>query len=280
LIDEMADDATGGRLPCVFVNHGGGPLPLIGQQPEVADLMSSYPKSLKQAPTKILVVSAHWETERPIVSSGSRHSLLFDYNGFPPETYHLSYEAPGDPELAQRVQELLTEAGSGCDADDERGWDHGVFVPLMLMFPEANIPVVSLSVLASQSADEQMKIGEALQPLRDEGVLIVGSGMSFHNFKHFYQKGPEIKVGLDHSVVWDKWLQDVMTDDDIDADTRRARLTAWDEAPSAREAHPVGAAEHLMPLFAVVGAGGAGQARRIGWAYSPSEFAISGFDFN
>jgi len=155
-----------------------------------------------------------------------------------------------------------------------------VFVPLMLMFPEADIPVVAMSVLASQNADEQMKIGEALQPLRDEGVLIVGSGMSFHNFRHFFRRGPGRNPGWDHSVAWDNWLQDKLTDEDMDAETRRAQLTAWDESPSGREAHPVGGAEHLMPLFAVIGAGGVRKGRRIGLARTPpNTFAFSGFEF-
>ena len=227
----------------VYINHGGGPLPLLGKQPGIAEFLGSYAGTLPRKPTAILVVTAHWETGSQLkVSGGKALSLYFDYGGFPKATKHIfggsyigginkycvsiktlalsllmsktfhiirvsfsifpvsdqesyeyTYPAPGSPELANRIISLLAEKGLRCTADASRGWDHGVFVPLMLMFPEASVPVVSMSLYSSQDASQHMEAGEALQGLRDEGVLIVGSGASFHNFGYFF-------------VSWCNWL--------------------------------------------------------------------------
>lgn len=248
-------------MPCVYINHGGGPMPLLGSQPDLAAFLASYVSTLPAVPTSVLVVTAHWETARPAVTSGASHPLLFDYGGFPKQCYEYEYPAPGSPALASRVQELLAARGLPCDAEARRGWDHGVFVPLMLMLPEARVPVVALSVLASQDAAGQIAVGEALQPLRDEGVLIVGSGASFHNFKYFFAEGATRRQGEAHSAAFDSWLRETVAAPGAN-ETRRERLANWACAPSARESHPPGAAEHLMPLFAVFGAGGAGPAGR------------------
>ena len=205
----------------VYINHGGGPLPLLGNQPGIAKFLGSYASTLPCKPTAILVVTAHWETGSQLkVSGGKTHSLYFDYGGFPKalsrlggasvepsahimswdffhwvvssrfqpfqESYEYTFPAPGSPELSARTISLLAEKGLKCTADSSRGWDHGVFVPLMLMFPDASVPVVSISLYSSQDAAQHMKAGEALQRLRDEGVLIVGSGASFHNFGYFF----------------------------------------------------------------------------------------------
>lgn len=274
------------RMPCVFINHGGGPMPLMGRQPELAKFLSSYATTLPETPSAILIVTAHWETPRPAVTSAASHKLLFDYGGFPSETYKYQYPAPGEPALAQRVQQLLAAQGLPCDMDRARGWDHGVFVPLMLMFPDARIPVVALSVFDSQDAAAQIDVGRALQPLRDEGVLIVGSGASFHNFKYFFGKGAVRTAGEAHAAAFDRWLQQTIVGEEFEEEERRTRLGAWAEAPSALECHPPGAAEHLMPLFAIFGAAGSdSKGCVIGKQFEPAPaggvpLAVSQFEFS
>ena len=150
------------------------------------------------------------------------------------------------------MSELLAAAGIGCERDTTRGWDHGVFVPLMLLFPAADVPLVQLSVLRSQDAASHLAYGAALAPLRDEGVLLLGSGVSFHNMRLFFG---DAAAGRRHSASWDAWLRHAMTAP-MDAEARTELLSKWaDRAPAAREAHPPRAAEHLMPALVVAGAG-------------------------
>lgn len=229
---------------------------MLGQQPEVANFLSKYAATLPRQPSAIIVVTAHWEQRATTVSTAASPSLLFDYGGFPAESYRYKYPAPGSPQLAAQVKELLKKGGHHVAEDSSRGWDHGVFVPMMLMFPEANIPIVALSLLASQDGATEIAIGEALRPLRDQGVLIVGSGASFHNFKYFFARdAASEKAGFEHSRNFDRWLREAVAGSGTYS-SRRAMLTQWEQAPGAREAHPKGQAEHLMPLFVVFGAGG------------------------
>ena len=157
-------------MPSIYVNHGGGPLPLLGSQPLVAEFLGSYASTIDQ-PKAILVVTAHWIADTVSVTSGAAHPLMFDYGGFPPETYKYQYNAPGSPELADSVCNLLAASNIPCKKDPKRGWDHGTFVPLMLMYPAADIPVVAMSLHASLDPETHIKLGEALQPLRDDGKL-------------------------------------------------------------------------------------------------------------
>ncbi|CAJ1418659.1 unnamed protein product [Effrenium voratum] len=204
----------------VYINHGGGPLPLLQKQPSISKFLGSYAASLPR-PSAVLVVTAHWETDALKVSAGKSHSLYFDYGGFPKETYEYTYPAPGSPELANRIIALLANKGLECSADATRGWDHGVFVPMMLMFPDASIPIVSLSLYSSQDAAAHITAGEALQPLRDEGVLIVGSGASFHNFKHMFGRDDASqKAGQRHAKLFDTWLVDSV-DSELSPEERR-----------------------------------------------------------
>jgi aromatic ring-opening dioxygenase catalytic subunit (LigB family) len=252
----------------------------MGKQADIAAWLGSYASTLPRQPTAILIVTAHWEARQTTVSAADSHGLLFDYGGFPPETYKYQYPAPGSPGLAERVHGLLAGANQRCGLDTKRGWDHGVFVPLMLMFPEARIPVVQLSVLQSQSAAAHIAVGEALQPLRDEGVLIIGSGASFHNFGYMFSKGKERERGIAHAAAWDAWLKETVAIADIGERERCTRLASWESAPSAREAHPQGAAEHLVPLFTVFGAAGAGPAGRIVGERQGADFRSSQFEFS
>jgi aromatic ring-opening dioxygenase catalytic subunit (LigB family) len=179
--------------------------------------------------------------------TAARPPLLFDYYGFPPETYQLTWPAPGAPALAARVQELLRTAGIASAADAQRGFDHGTFVPLKLVYPDADVPTVQLSLKAGLDPAEHLALGRALAPLRDEGVFIVGSGMSYHNMRGF--RDPRLRADAE---TFDAWLREAATSA---PDARDAKLTAWAQAPSARAAHP--REEHLVPLMVIAGAAGA-----------------------
>lgn len=248
-----APGSPAGRMPVVFLPHGGGPWPFVdvgfGDKAEL-DGLAAYLRSIKDVPRvkprAILAVSAHWEEPVFTVMSGERPPLLFDYYGFPPESYKLTWPAPGDPVLAARVRVLLEKAGFATAENRERGFDHGTFVPLKLTYPEAEIPVVQLSLRRGLDPAEHIAMGRALAPLRDEGVLIVGSGMSYHNLRAF---GPQ---GRGPSEAFDKWLNEAAT---AEPEERTARLSKWSQAPSARQVHP--REEHLIPLMVVAGAAGA-----------------------
>jgi aromatic ring-opening dioxygenase catalytic subunit (LigB family) len=196
-------------------------------------------------PRAIVVVSAHWETPVVAVTSSSAPPLIFDYYGFPPHTYELSYPAPGDPALAAALCSRLVEAGIDAVEDPARGFDHGVFIPFKLIYPDADIPIVQLSLHASLDPAMHLAIGRALAPLRDEGVLIVGSGMSYHNMSGFMRGDGEIAA----SDRFDRWLQDVCVQS---GDARAKALAEWVSAPAARDVHP--REEHLLPLMVAAGA--------------------------
>jgi aromatic ring-opening dioxygenase catalytic subunit (LigB family) len=266
------------RLPTLFIPHGGGPCFFMEpppNDPHAWDAMAAYLRgiaaSLPAKPRAILVISAHWETPRPTVMTAARPSMLFDYYGFPEHTYKLDYPAPGSPELAARVRALLAGAGIASDEDSARGYDHGVFVPFLLMFPEADVPVVQLSLRADLDPAVHLAIGQALAPLRDEGVLIVGSGMSYHNLRRFWSTDA---TDVEAARAFDAWLAETL--EAGDAGNREANLAAWENAPGARTAHP--RSEHLLPLMIAAGAGAADAGHR---TYSDRVFgkAVSGFQF-
>ena len=204
-------------------------------------------EAMIERPRAILAVSGHWEAPRFTVNAGAAPDLLYDYYGFPEHTYRLSYSAPGDPALAVRVRGLVEAAGLPGAIDGSRGFDHGVFVPFLLVDPQATIPVVQLSLLQGLDPERHIALGRALASLRDEGVLIVGSGMSYHNLRGF---GPAFATP---SRRFDDWLTAAVTDPD--AGRRDAALAGWERAPNARTCHP--REEHLLPLMVVAGAGGA-----------------------
>jgi aromatic ring-opening dioxygenase catalytic subunit (LigB family) len=241
-------------MPTVFVPHGGGPWPFIKKgigSPAELDQLATYLRSLRALPATppraLLVVSAHWEEEVPTVMTGARPPLLFDYYGFPPESYEITWPAPGDPELAAQVRALLEGAGFRTAADGARGFDHGTFVPLKLTYPDADIPTVQLSLARGLDPAEHLAMGRALAPLREQGVFIIGSGMTFHNLRAFGD--PRSRPV---SEAFDAWLRDAATRAPAERD---AALTAWADAPAARQAHP--REEHLIPLMVVAGAAGA-----------------------
>jgi aromatic ring-opening dioxygenase catalytic subunit (LigB family) len=243
----MGETAAPARMPTTYITHGGGPCFFMDWDPpdawdELRAALESIVPSLPERPRAILVVTAHWEEDDDAVASGERPGLIYDYGGFPPHTYELTYEAPGDPALAARVGDLLAEAGIAHRLDPDHGWDHGVFIPLKVMHPEADIPVVAMSLRADLDPAFHLDLGRALAPLRDEGVLVVGSGSSFHHFGNF---------GTHHGDVFDRWLNEVVAQPEAD---RHDALARWEQAPSARMAH--GREEHLLPLMVAVGAAG------------------------
>lgn len=243
------------RLPVWFIPHGGGPCffmdPPVGA-PNAWTRMEAYLrgllKGLKERPRAILIVSGHWLEPRATFGAAKAPPLIYDYQGFPRHTYELKFPAPGDPALARRARELLEKAGISAGEDAERGYDHGVFIPLLLVEPHADIPVVQLSLENSLDPARHLAIGRALEPLREEGVLIVGSGMSFHNLQNFYRADPRV---LQLAEKFDAFLTDAVAQDE---EARARALTKWEAAPGARVSQPH--EDHLLPLMVAAGAAG------------------------
>lgn len=266
------------RWPTLFIAHGGGPWPFMPASPDPAaswnglrTYLTGLAAALGEKPKAVLVISGHWEESRPTVNTGSHPGMLFDYYGFPADTYRLSYPAPGSPELAGRVRELLEHAGIATAEDSARGYDHGVFIPFMLIYPRGDVPLVQLSLQRELDPKAHLALGRALAPLRDEGVLIVGSGMSFHNLRALFSPDPRVGVAAE---AFDTWLTAAVEEKDPQA--RDAKLAAWACAPAALAAHP--RSEHLVPLFVAAGAAGTDLGRRtfhdhiFGKAYSGFQF--------
>ena len=248
------------RQPAVFLNHGAGPCfwmdwpaPLgPGAFRRLDEYLGGLMARLPERPRAALVISAHWEEALPTVSGAEAPPMLFDYYGFPEQTYRLRFPAAGSPELARRVRGLLGEAGIDCRENGERGFDHGVFVPFLRITPEADLPIVMLSLRHDLDPARHLAIGAALAPLRGEGVLIVGSGQSYHNLARFTDGDGRT------AEAFDAWLNAATTASD--PLVRNQRLAAWTAAPCARDAHP--REEHLMPLMVVAGAAGTDVGRR------------------
>lgn len=255
-------------MPVVFVPHGGGPMPLLGDanHRELTHFMQSLAADLPR-PQAIVVITAHWEDEVVSITHSGSPGMMYDYYGFPPESYEFSYPAPGNPALAKHIQQLLEGKNIDARLDNQRAYDHGTFVPLMLMYPAADIPVVQLSLLASLDPAAHIAIGKALAPLREQGVLIVGSGMSFHNMRAFFSGYPAVKG---KSETFDNWLTETLTASNLSNQEREQRLRAWVIAPQARFCHP--REEHLIPLLVCWGAASQG--------LSTAEQNFSGLLFN
>lgn len=242
------------RLPTLYIPHGGGPCffmdPLPGFPPALWDGMAAFlrgiPASIGARPQAVLVISAHWECAEPTVLAAEKYALLYDYYGFPEHTYRLTYPASGSPAVGARVQALLAQAGIATHAAHERGLDHGVFIPFKLIYPDADIPIVQLSLRHDLDPAAHFAIGRALVPLRDEGVLIVGSGLSYHNLRDFF--APDAAANQ-ASAQFDAWLGNAIGTEPAG---REHLLTHWQAAPGARACHP--RSEHLLPLMVVAGA--------------------------
>ncbi|MEQ8664200.1 MAG: class III extradiol ring-cleavage dioxygenase [Rhodospirillales bacterium] len=243
----MAADVSGDIF---FVPHGGGPLPLMGDPGHagVTAMMRGIGPALADC-TAAIVVTAHWEAPQVSFSGGAHPDLVFDYYGFPPETYDYTYPAPGAPDLARTVAAHLADAGIDSDLDAERGYDHGTFVPMMLMRPDADLPILQMSLLASLDPAGHIAVGKALAPVLDAGVALIGSGLSFHNLRALL-RGESVPEGDD--VAFDDWLNETLSGPDLDGATREQRMTDWEAAPGARSCHP--REEHLLPLHVCFGA--------------------------
>ncbi|KAH8651311.1 Extradiol ring-cleavage dioxygenase, class III enzyme, subunit B [Xylariales sp. PMI_506] len=253
------------RGAAICVSHGGGPMPVLGD-PNHKDIVQSLttrvPKILRlgtpEAPRAIIVVTAHWSTSQPTISSGSRHSLYYDYGGFPPESYKLKYDAPGSPEVAEEVRVALANAGFDPVMDSKRGWDHGVFIPFLLINPAADIPIVQLSVLRSEDPREHLRLGQALSALRDTNVAIVGSGFaSFHNLRlmmpMLYGQGSGGK--FQNTVkAWNAKVTEAVSHPKLE--DRGAALDKWRDIPNSYDMHPPHGAEHFLPLIVTAGSAG------------------------
>jgi aromatic ring-opening dioxygenase catalytic subunit (LigB family) len=247
------------RMPVAFISHGAGPWPLLDvgfPQDERASLLRHLREVARLSaspPTALLVISAHWEEAVPTVMSSPTPPILYDYGGFSPEAYAITWPAPGDPALASRVRDLLAGAGFATAEDPERGYDHGTFVSMKVAFPDAQIPVVQLSLIKGLDASEHLKMGRALAPLRDRGVLVIGTGNTFHNLQVFGAAMRGSAPGAQQrAAAFDDWLQDAVT---AEPAVRDDKLRGWEMAPFARFVQP--REEHLVPLMVAAGAAGA-----------------------
>ncbi|MBV0933340.1 DODA-type extradiol aromatic ring-opening family dioxygenase [Marinobacterium weihaiense] len=261
--------------PTLFIPHGAGPCFFMDWPPAGTwDAMEAYLRgiaaTLPERPRALLVVTSHWQDAAFRVSTAAQPELVFDYYGFPAHTYELSYPAPGEPVLAQQVVERLQAAGLDAVADAERGFDHGTFIPLMLMFPDAEIPVVQMSLRRDLDPAAHLQAGAALAALREQGVLIIGSGMSFHN----------MRAGGDPRFVpiaedFDNWLNAAVG---AEPEQCRVALKTWEQAPHARLCHPPRAEEHLLPLMVAAGAAGQDRGRQT-YRERINGITLSGYQF-
>ncbi|BAK65012.1 extradiol dioxygenase [Sphingobium sp. SYK-6] len=266
----MTNDKTTPQ-PSLYIPHGGGPCFFMpdprGIWREMENYLRDMTTRLPRRPQAILLISAHWETTGFALTGAERPGLIYDYYGFPPETYEIAYPVPGAPWLAQRAADLLRAAGLEATIDPDRGLDHGVFIPMKVAFPEADIPLVEMSLDASLDPALHIRAGEAIAALREENVLVIGSGMSFHNLRAYGDPR-----ALEPSTLFDQWLTQAAL---APADARAERLIHWKDAPYARASHP--RAEHLLPLM--VAAGASSSPGRQDFGAVVMESAISGFSF-
>ncbi|MEQ1635672.1 MAG: class III extradiol ring-cleavage dioxygenase [Methylococcales bacterium] len=240
--------------PVLFIPHGAGPLPLLGDKnhQEMIDFLKKITPGLGK-PSAILLIGAHWEEGKPTITGGAFPSLLYDYYGFPKESYQIQYPAPGSPDLANQLFKLLGRAGIDANLDGQRGFDHGLFVPLKLMYPDANIPCVQLSLVNSLDPKAHIQIGKALTKLRQYNVLVIGSGFSFHNIPEFFT--PSTKETRSKNESFEQWLIDTCSSHQLTETEREQQLIYWTNAPAARYCHP--REEHLLPLHVCYGIAGA-----------------------
>ena len=243
---------TAPKLPVFFISHGGGPWPWMHEQmgttyDKLAESLASMPAQFGSVPPKaVLMISAHWEAPAFTVMANEHPPMLYDYGGFPEHTYRVKYPAPGSPIWAHRVRDRIEAAGLATALDEQRGFDHGCFSPMAVIYPDANVPVIQLSLKRGLDPAEHLALGRALAPLREEGVAIIASGLSYHNLRAFGAAGREA------SAAFDQWLQRSLIGTDPAA--RDAALIDWESAPAARQAHP--REEHLLPLMVAAGAAG------------------------
>lgn len=233
----------------VYFSHGGGPLPILGDPGHRAmvDFMTNLSVDLRR-PEAIIVISAHWEERAATLLGAERPLMFYDYYGFPDQAYEIQYPAPGNPKLAAKVAGLLEKNGVPARLDDQRGFDHGLFIPLKLMYPEADIPSIQLSLLRGLDPAAHIALGKALRELNTSNILVIGSGFSFHNMNAFAWQGDDRPDPANDA--FQNWLIEKCTDP-MDEAERQQYLVDWEKAPSARYCHP--REEHLLPLHVCVG---------------------------
>ncbi len=232
------------RMPVLFLSHGAPSLVL--EENETTRFLNSLSRRMPR-PKAILMVTAHWETSRIQVSAAEQPGMIYDFAGFPEAMYRMEYRAPGSPVIADEIINLLKTAGfTDAGTNSERGFDHGTWVPLKLIFPNADIPVVQIPVQPHAGASHHHKIGKALRSLRDQGILIIGSGGATHNLREFGRYLPG-STPAEHVVKFDQWLFNSLINDD-----ETALLDYVNQAPDALRNHPT--PEHLLPLFVPFGA--------------------------
>jgi len=236
----------------VYFSHGGGPLPILGDASHKAmiDFMIDLPSRLRR-PDAILVISAHWEENTATLLGGKAPPMFYDYYGFPEDAYQIEYPAPGSPEIANRIFEILSANKIQSRVDLQRGYDHGLFIPLKLMYPDASIPCLQLSLLRGLDPAMHIALGKALRELTQVNLLIIGSGFSFHNMRAFGWEGGKMTDPANNA--FQDWLIDTCTGS-MSEPERERRLIDWAEAPSARYCHP--REEHLLPLHVCAGMAG------------------------
>ncbi|MGQ0580079.1 MAG: DODA-type extradiol aromatic ring-opening family dioxygenase [Betaproteobacteria bacterium] len=258
------------RFPAIFVSHGA---PLLAIQPGPAREFLRELGGTLGKPKAILTVSAHWERGEAAVSAVAHPETIHDFYGFPDELYRIEYPAPGAPELAAQAKALLGEKGIGAHLDPARGLDHGAWVPLVLMYPQADVPVTQLAVQTALGAGHHFKLGEALRSLRDEGVLILGSGGTTHNLREF-GRYPEGTAPPQWVTGFQEWLAQTIESGNSGDLVRYRSL-----APEAAHNHPT--EEHFLPLFVAAGAGSPNvKGRRIHRSHTFGILAMDAYRFD
>lgn len=234
----------------LFLSHGGGPLPLLNdaRHQEMVDCLKTIAKKINK-PSAIIVVSAHWEETIPTITSGSTPNIIYDYHGFPEESYNIQYPCQGDPLLAADIHSALMKEGIASSLDAQRGFDHGLFIPLKIMYPLADIPCVQISLAKHLDPNEHINIGHALKNVDRDDLLIIGSGSSFHNMHAFFS--PDTDESKNKNRIFERWLSDTLSDTTLTENDRNLRLSEWKKAPAATYCHP--REEHLLPIHVCYG---------------------------
>ena len=245
----MDQNSSEKKAQIIYFSHGGGPLPILGDASHQAmlDFMKGLPSQIRK-PDAILVISAHWEENAATLMGAAAPAIFYDYYGFPKEAYEIKYPAPGSPELANRIAGILNKNNIPARIDPQRGFDHGLFIPLKMMYPQADIPSLQLSLLRGLNPMAHIGLGKALRDLMDENILVIGSGFSFHNLRAFTWEGTAKPDPANDA--FQNWLIEACTAP-IPQSEREQRLIEWEKAPSARYCHP--REEHLLPLHVCLG---------------------------
>jgi len=241
------------NLNIAFISHGGGPMPLFDDpaHQEMVTYLKSLPSQFVK-PSAILLISAHWEAAQASITASANPKMIYDYSGFPAAAYELQYPSPGEPVLAEKVQQALKQAGIAVKLDYQRGYDHGLYIPLTLMYPAADIPVIQLSLVNNLDPAQHLVIGQALQALDYDNLLVIGSGFSFHNMSEFFAPNSEDRQLKNQQ--FEDWLQTTLSDKNLPENERNERMINWTKAPYARYCHP--REEHLLPLHICYGLAG------------------------